>query len=324
MFGIEAQGLVRFLIQLSAAGAGAASLWGFVLVLRGKKELIRPLFLFFVFWLVIFTAGWLLAANFFFAPETFGHEGIAFEPAEDYIRRGFEVNFPFVAVLAVLSFIGFFSFIYRKSFFERFSGFFFLSQFILISVIISFGVFTGSFSREQLFFSFHGWHSILTLGTVLTVDFLYIAAKNKGELKRIVYPFFPVMSAAIWFGLGIDFLSAGLIFKETFRITTQFLFNQTVIAVIILNGMMLSGRINEKLLSFIHPARVLNPNKKTELLFSLAGAVSIVSWITVTFLDFFEFGLSYAGFWWIYLSVIAFAFLIQYPLRKVEDDMFQS
>lgn len=324
MLEIEAEGLIRFLIQLSAAAAGASSLWGFVLVLRKQKEMVRLLFPFFAFSLVVFLVSWFWAANFFFAPESFGHEGVALEPAYEYVRRGFEFNFPFVAVLAVLSFIGIFIFRFRKEFFEKSAGFFFLAQFILLSVIIAFGVFTGAFGREQLFFFFHGWHSILTLGTVLTVDFLYIATKNRGELKRIIYPFFPVMSAAIWLGLGLDFLSVGLIFKEAFHLTTQFFFNQTVIAAIILNGAFLSGRINEKLISFIYPSRVLNPDKKTEIFFSLAGAVSIVSWTTITFLDFFEFGLSYIGFWLVYLSIIALAFLIQYPLRKIEDKIFQG
>jgi len=143
-----------------------------------------------------------------------------------------------------------------------------------------------------------------------------MATLKRDNLKRVLYPIFPLMSLAIWVGLGVDLIGAFIVLLDTLSISSQFLFNQVVVAIIVLNGAFLSGRMSEKLFSLIQTDRILPLSSKTNLIFGISGSVSIVSWLTITFIDFFSFKLSFWQFFAIYLTLIITAFFGQKVLKK--------
>ncbi|MEK7087509.1 MAG: hypothetical protein AAB958_02285 [Patescibacteria group bacterium] len=325
MVGIVLSDITRFFMQASAGAAGAASLWGFIFWMKARKEngersesfstLSRVTFVIFLVAIGIFLATW--AYSFFaFIPAAQAHEGIVIKPQRVDIARGFELNLPLVSILTLIALLGIF--LWRKrDLFKKYGGMIFLPQFLLVSLILLFGVTAEEFGRNQIFFWLHGWHSIITLGTVVAVDVLYLVTLHSAALKRALYPFFPVMSAAIWIGLGLDFASVFLIIEDALHVTSQFLFNQTVVGLIIINGAFLSGKTNDFLISLIRPDRVDSISPRTNLIFGISGSLSIVSWTTITFLDFVNLPFSYVEFLFIYLAFISIAFFSHLVLEKL-------
>lgn len=312
MSGFELSGLIRFFAQAGVALAGAASLWGLVLAFKKETKLFELLMWPFLAGFVVFIINWLFAALVFFPANIFGHEGIVIEPTERFLIAGTETNTLFVIALALLTFVSAFLYFNRRGIFRKYAVVLFGLKFLVISAIAFFGVFTGQWDRVQVFFSLHGWHSILTLGTVITVDFLYAVSLRRSELKNAIYPFLFYMSAAIWVGLGIDFVSVFLILEKAFRIDAEFIFNQTLIGIIIINGALLSGIVNDKLIELAKKGKAITPALNNT--FSLLGSISIVSWTGITFLDFFEFSFSYFEFLTIYVLIIT---LVLFGARRM-------
>lgn len=324
MFGITFFGLLRFGVQLGLALAGAASLWGWVMSRRARgaqdekgeafTRMARFLMGWFVLGTVLFVGAWLLLALLVFSPEAQAHEGITIRNiAEGFIRQGILINAVFVAGIAAFALFGLRLLSKtrgrRDEFLSRAPKYFSV-QFVLVSVIMFFTVWTGSLGREQIFFFFHNWHSIFTLATVLTVDALFLATLSSDALRRALYPFFPLMSKVIWTGLGIDFLTNMLIYQDHWVRDDQFFFLQTVIGILVINGTLLSGRINEALVRLIRPDGTVGRLSGPVLhIVHFSGAISIISWLTITFVDFFVLPFSYAALLGGYLALIPLAYI---------------
>lgn len=331
MIGITFPELLRFFIQVSAGAAGAASLWGMVfsVIALKRKSYENPekrqrffqiasilQFLFGLFF-IIFLALWWFGFLAVYPPLSMAHEGIKINPTDDFIRIGFLFNFGFVSFLTIIGILNLYLWKFKNDIFRKWSATLFFSQLLLLSIIIAFSAFTGQFfTKEQLFYSFHNWHSILTLGSVIVVDILYISTLTKDNLKRILYPFFPWISMVIWVGLGLDFLSVVLVFEEALKITPQFFLSQTVVAIIILNGLLLSERLNNILIKLVRPDGVLSLPSNLAKIASVSGAISLASWTTITFVDFFKFNVGYLTLLTAYFLFIVFIFLIEPIVAK--------
>ena len=313
-------------MQSAAAVAGATALWCLIFSIKARRNsapekehfyalmrLLTPLF-----WasLIVFLVGWWIAALIFFPPDLFAHGGVVEKSVYEYIKNGFNFNFIWVLLISIVGFAGIWTHIHKKEIFQKYAIPFFLSQFVLLSIVLLFSVFTESFDKEQIVFSLHNWHSIITLGTVIVVDFLYLRTLQKDSLKRVLYPLFPLMSIFIFIGLGTEFLASLLVFNKSLIITAQFLFNQTVIAIIVLNGVLLAGRINRILINLIKPDRVLLLGRSLKKLLRISASVSIVSWVTVTFIDFFDIPLVYYQFFIVYLLFIGIAYIAKPIVEK--------
>ncbi len=305
----------RLLIQLCLAIAGASAFWGYVLTRRAKRspdhkseyeKIVEIVAKISVFSSVLFLLFWFLADNFIFQAISFAHEGIKIDPANEYIRAGFSANLFFVAVFAIFVLFGIQYLIFNKAKFQKLAGKFFFIQFLLIVAIISIQVLKGVFDKEQLFFVLHNFHSIFTLGSVILIDILYIATFRNNSLKSIVYNFFPWISLGIWIGLGLDFASVFLILPSALLLNSQFFLSQSVVAIIILNGTLLSGHVNDYLIDSLKPKEIRKFPISFQRVFSWSGAVSIVSWLTIYSVDFFQFNASFPV---LFLSYIAFIFL---------------
>lgn len=325
---IELSTIVRFLMQLGLALAGATSLWSvFLHYLRQKtadesksknlEKLTSVLIPLFSSGLLLFILSWVVLKEFFYATVSLAHEGIIVKATIDYIKDGLEaVSIP-VYLLILLSIILLYIFRFRKDLFNRYAIFLFSANFLIISFIDVFILYTNSFDKLQLFYFLHHWHSIFTLGTVICVDYFYLKTITDVNLRRTIYPIFPFFSALIWTGLGLDFLSNILIFKQGFIVNTQFLFIQTVIAIIIINGALLSSRINNRLLESVNPNNPRPLKRREELTFGFSGSVSIISWLTIAFIDLFVFDLKYWQFLTLYFGAIFIAFLTDQMLTKI-------
>lgn len=190
----------------------------------------------------------------------------------------------------------------------------------MVSGIMALMPFVDAFGDRQAFFGLHNWHSILTLGTVLTVDFLYLATYDHHLIKKTLYRFFPSMSAAILIGLGIDFFSNLIIMDEAYLVTPQFLFSQTVVGIIIVNGALLSGKISAAMIDSLDSESSPFFSPKFRTVVRVSGAASVVSWLAITFVDFFVLPFSYTEMMLVYLltiaGAIAFERVFEKPLKK--------
>ncbi|MBI1888742.1 MAG: hypothetical protein HYS15_02320 [Candidatus Spechtbacteria bacterium] len=330
---LDSQSFVRFLMQLGLAITGATSLWSFVLYYLARKskdkmraenlwKLANLPFPLFVAGVLLFVGSWVLLENIFSPALSSAHEGIAVKATEDYIRNGLAATAPFVSLLIFC--VLFIAWVRRarKKFFKKYNILLFGLCFALVSVIASLILFVDSFNTLQIFYFLHHWHSIFTLGTVIVVDYFFFRTAKHQPIKAVLYPLFPLFSIVIWSGLGIDFLSNLLIFEEAFTVNSKFLFVQTVIAIIILNGTLLSQRINDKLIKSVELTNPLPVSQKMQNVFGFSGSVSIISWLTITFVDVFTFNLKYWQFSAYYLLAIIFAFVIHLLMRK-RLDVFQ-
>ncbi len=328
---IDLSTIIRFIMQLGLAVAGAASLWSLFLHYRIRKakdgaqvqslqklaDFLVPIF---TLGLIVFALSWIILKDVFYPILLGAHEGINIKPTLDYIQNGLAATSLPVMLLLVAGAVLVYLFKRRRSTYSKYSALLFGAIFVLVSVIDALLLWTDSFNNLQAFYFLHHWHSIFTLGTVITVDYFYLRTMNRDDLKKAVYPLFPFLSAVIWAGLGLDFLSSLLIFNQAFAVNTQFLFVQTVIAIIILNGALMSGRINERLMATIRPENPLPLSQKERKLLGVSGAVSISSWLTIAFVDLFSFGLKYWQFFAYYLFVIAVAF----TLHQLVDKKFRN
>lgn len=301
--------------QLGLALAGATSLWGAVFLYKSQRvanaeqaaayrRVAARLFLPFWGGMAVALASWigLLSAT------ALAHEGIGVVPT--HVERLAAVPFtatPFFVFFgsALLLFVALrlAPQVWRtKAYFS-----FFVAALAVVLFLISFPAWTGQFDRTQLFYIGHSAHSIFTLGTVITLDFLFVVSHRSSLLKQHIYPHFRSISKVIWVGLGIDFLSVALVFGDAIALTPKFFFMQTVVGILIINGVILGGPIGEKLLRTVKSgARDLAGRWATAA--SISGTISITSWTTITFVDSFEhltfgygeFLLGYAG-WFLVL-----------------------
>lgn len=330
-FGIEIGEVWRLIQQIGFVLAGSASLWGFFYSIKmgkatgryraGLELIVSRIMPFLVVGLVIGLVGWYLV-GLEFPPVLQSHEGISLEHGVGEITEAMRLKQPFAALAAALVALG----LIFRNLRRRFTAPFYLSTFILSSVLVSLPAWTGeALSGEQVSVYLHGWHSILTLGTVIMVDYLFHLSDKNELIRRSLYPNFDSMSRVIWLGLGIDFLSAFLIFPEALSFTPKFYFMQTLVGIIIINGVLLSGPCTKKLVSLIRSdesCRQLAGGWAPAA--GISGVISIVSWSSITVLDFLSgLTLSFLQLALIYLTIIGlgvlfyFIVLNRHPLSAV-------
>lgn len=303
MFGIELIEFISFGKQIGIVVAGAASLWGLVF-LRSSKEvaakLLLPVFLgtgiSFVFWFLLIN---LLPA--------YAHEGITLRPTLEGTYRALTLFTPLSVAWFALSLGGLLWWRLRKASFLRVLPWFLTLELACALILVSFPSWFGEWGREQLFSIGHSVHSIFTLGTVITLDYLFLISQRSIFLQRQIFPKFSAISKVIWLGLGIDFLSVALVFQEALQLTPKFFFMQTVIGILIVNGVLLAGPIARQLQASLGEGGLLA--KKWKLAGNVAGVISISSWSTITFVDFFHnMKLEYYQFLGLYFALIIFLF----------------
>jgi hypothetical protein len=324
MFGLTLFEFLLFLKQLGITLAGGAALWGLVFfwksrhVPAGQKNIFFGLSEKLIF---LFTAGMLIAAlawlgiHSFYPNSIFAHEGINLPPVLGEIYAAFQFTTPIFFSLSLFFLVTLFFYRAKRQIFRRYLGFFYFGAFLGTLAIFSLPAWRGVWDSIQWFYLGHSVHSIMTLGTVAVLDYLFWLTRNSHHTHKYLYPVFPAISKVIWVGLGIDFLSVVLIFNEGLVLAPKFFFMQTVVAILIINGGLLSGPITNKLLSFANNGEK-SLEKKWAMWMGISGSISIASWMTITFTDFFwSLTLSY---WQMLLLYILWVGLVYVTYRLLE------
>ncbi len=328
MFGITFLELVLFGQQFGLALAGAASFWGLVFILKGTHHqhgdtcvtfdwLSRRLIYLLYAGAGIAIISWFVIS---FMTPAHAHEGIVIVPELAERLAAIKFTSP-VFMLWIFLFLplGLFSRVTPAQFHRRLSVFYAL-HFAVILFLISIPAWSGEISSRQLFFIGHSAHSIFTLGTVLVLDFLFLISKASLHLKRHIYPVFPTISKVILVGLGIDFLSVALVFSEAIALTPKFFFMQTIIGILLINGSILAGPLTRRLITAAKGGSG-KLGERWEFLGDVAGTISITSWFTITFIDYFAgLSLGYGGLLLIYVSVLLTAIAIHLLWERLHRD----
>lgn len=315
MFGIELHELFLFSRQFGLAAAGAASLWGLVLLKQSPEVSKKLLWVFFPPF-CLFIASWLALAIIFCAFCAEAHEGISLAPDIAGFKPIISAQLYLFLSLAIWGSLGLF--VVRKNLL-----FFYGVSFILISALLLYP-WNGEESLPYILSSaLHSWHSILTVGTVLVVDFLFtiLGYKFTPLLKNI----FPLMTKAIFLGLGLDFLSAGLIFNEAFAISDKLLFMQTLVGIIVINGVFLSGPILRAALEFRERMKRSELPTALNRIIGLSGSISITGWLSITALDGFRsLNLSYWQLFLIYITLVSVVYFARVLLDRVKNRLIST
>ncbi|MDZ7726274.1 MAG: hypothetical protein U5L75_01700 [Candidatus Campbellbacteria bacterium] len=307
MLAVEYIELVSFIKQASLALAGAAALWGAViyfLSVRAKKGGHNETGSLILEWIslrlfALFSAGAAVAVIAFselYSISTAGaHEGIVIVPTKSEISSAVFLTLPLYAFFIAFVLVTVWMRVAKTALFRRFLPYIYVAGFVLSLVLISLPAWTGRLDPTQWFYIGHSVHSIFTVGTVLVLDFLILSSQSSNILKQHIFPLFPVLSGVIWVGLGFDFLSVWLVFEEALRFTPKFFFMQTVIGILIINGILLSGPITRAMTKAIKK-KGIELSKRMTTFANIAGTISITSWLTITFIDYVESAeLSYWG-----------------------------
>lgn len=321
MFGIESLEFIGFVRQLGIAVSGAASLWALVFILKArstKSNVSRVIFHWVAHRLTyliyggaaVAMAGW-ITLRIYATPSAHAHEGVSLAATLPEILSALALTTPvFVFWLAavLLSIVLQFG---SQRIFHDLAPFLFGLHFLIATFLISSApAWTGEFSNEKVFFILHNFHSILTLGTVLILDYLFLSIKSSVILQRHVFPLFPWISKVIWIGLGLDFLSVAFIFPEAVSLDARFFFAQTIVGVLIINGVILAGPLTRKILDTLKHG-IESMQKRWRMVADVSGTISITSWSAITFVDFFHsLEFSYGELMGIYGSMLIVLFVL--------------
>jgi len=309
MFGIEFTEIIVFVRLLGIAVVGAAAFWGFVFLQKGWVNAARKLLFMFFPALLVYGFMWGVLAWKLCVFCASAHEGISLAQTVNQLALSMQNQYLVFIALVLVGATSFLLFLLRRSFLLTHLSVVYGLSFLLCSILLLHP--WGSLESPQHVISsaLHNWHAIFTIGSVLVVDFLYMALKSRpARLERI----FPMVTLGIWAGLGLDFVSAGLVFQEEFLVTDKFLFAQTLIGIIIINGVLIAGPLARAIL-----ASGLSPKLKKIL--GISGAVSLVSWIGNGALDSFRsLTLSYGELLIFYIVLVTIVFLVHEGMERFE------
>lgn len=330
MFGFDDIGLISFIRQIGLAVSGAACLWGIFFTVKadatGESKVSgviytwvsRKILALFFIGVILAVIGWLGSLEII---QVYAHEGIRLVPTIAQITNAFLVTTPvYLSWISVLAVVVFIRPLWKYTSTDHLGKFYFLNLLVIIFLISFYAV--GDANLNDLsFFAFHGFHSIMTVGTVLTLDFLYVISRKSNILKEHIFPHFPSVSKVIWVGLGLDFLSVFLIYPDAVVLDSRFFFVQTVIGILIINGVLLSGHLTRKVVASVQTKKPIL-NHKLQTLMNIAGTVSVTSWFTITFLDFFDnISLSYLQLLFSYVSIILILFTAHHIFEKFDREL---
>jgi len=300
IFGMELYQLLSFGRQLGLSVAGAASLWAMVFLYLAHNKKVEDSAGIFLTWIGL-RMRWLVIGGGFMAFVMWSaltiilpvsaHEGVTLVTNKEGVLSAMNLMTPLYILIAGFSF---FALVQYKNPYILFNSkrgvsWFYITTFVLSSIAISYYTdLRGLPANESFFHIFHGFHSLFTLGTVLCLDFMFLSTQNAPFVQKHIFPLFPQISKVIWVGLSLDLLSTLLIFPDAVALTPRFYFAQIVVGVLIINGILLSGIITRRILKNIKEGHI-ERSLRWERFATIAGAISITSWLSITFVDHFHY-----------------------------------
>jgi hypothetical protein len=250
------------------------------------------------------------------------HEGISIKQSLEGVAVALQAQYWLYFITLFWGLIGAFLLILkRKTLLQQPNlSIFYGVAFFLLSMFLLFPWGANEPLKRDVSISLHNWHSILTLGTVLVIDFLFTMLNYRfvPQLQRI----FPIMTKAIWIGLGLDFLSAGLVFGEEFVASDKILFMQTLVGIVIINGALLSGPIIRTAFSYRQAKNSDKLSPRLYKIIGISGVISLIGWLSITALDGFRnITLNYWQLLGVYIVFAVVAYLFRGLFEKMRDSL---
>lgn len=291
--------IISFVRQASAAVTGAAGLHGWLLFNRQHGKLSRLLEPLMIGATVVYLAAWLIG----FVGYSFAHAhvGISLDPEIQDITRSYALQLPLVIITIAL--LG-----TSQGGLRRAPRLYHFLYFVVMSLLLSTYAVSQHIDLREISYVLHGWHSIITLGTVVVLDYLFFATSKSRKLLAKLHVSFSRFSMFILAGLALDITSSYFVLNEALRLDTRFFFMQTVVCIIIINGIIMAGPLTRR--ASVYMAKERKIPKPLHTVLGFAGATSFVSWNTITFLDLVpNISLSYVALLLIYLILITAGFM---------------
>lgn len=296
---IEVTEILTFTRVLGLAVAGASAFWGsiFLVFSRRAKEvresalwqgIAQKLLLLFFPALFLYAMAWVMLATTLCAFCAIGHEGIAVAETPTGLTIAALAQYPVFLALVLIATVYLGGLFFARKLFLSHLAMFYGVSFVLISAMLLYPWTSYEFeiTRHHISAALHGWHPVFTLGSVIVVDFLFMALKF--NLRPFLKQIFPLITTGIWLGLGLDFLNSSLIFREAFFPEARILFMQTLLGIIIINGVLLSGPIARSIISFQERMRGGHLPSTLKRVAGISGSVSITAWTSNYALDGFR------------------------------------
>lgn len=310
MLGNEIVAGIFFVQQAGLALAGAAALWGIFFFLNarnsreeGKKKaciMIASRLLFpWNLGVSISLAAWIIKiATSFAYPELYSSAGGVLQFSA---VTGMAV-FPIWAILVALAITGFVLADMNEEKFISRVNIFYTVAFIVVFIAISFPTGIGRLDIDRLFFIKNGFPLIFTLGTVIVLDFIFFFTRGSLRAKRQIYPFLPTLNKLVWVGLGIFIVVDGGLFSQPF-LSSHFFFIQTLVGILIVNGMLFTGPLMEKLIIGVSDRQVKPLEEIWVTISNISSVITFSCWTSITYITFFHsFNI---GFWTLFIIFAA-------------------
>jgi len=322
MFGIESTEVFLFMRLLGLGVVGAAAFWGLVFLFiadktQKKEEVVlwkisaQKLLLLFFPSILVYAVGWGILAIKQCAFCAQAHEGISIAQKTSELTFSMQAQYPLFSLFIVIGAISFGVFLFARKFLLDHLLWLYGVSFLLASILLFHSWGSFEIPRQSLSFGLHNWHAILTIGSVIVSDFLYMMLRT--QIQPLFGRIFAMITLGIWIGLSLDFLSAGLVFQEEFVVTDKFLFSQTLIGILIINGVFLAGPVARALLAA--GSRI---SSKLAIIMGLSGSISIVGWIGNGALDTFaSLTLSYWELFGFYVMFVIITFLAHEVMERL-------
>lgn len=293
----EINALILLTQQLGLAFIGAASLWGLFFFFNSKSkehseaenaacELISgKLFFAFILGCIFAFPAWVIKSG----------TSLSFVQ-QSRVRAFLALSSGSQGILNIITTLWFFLFVlmlggiflyrrYREYFLKNINVFYVIA-FITSLILISFPTGIEKYDIDRLFFIYHGFPLIFTIGTVTVTDFVFFFTRSSLRLKRIIYPFLSTLHKMVWLGLGITFLWQWTALDPS-AINTQFYFVQTIIGLMIINGMLFTGPLMHKLEDGVSERHVKPLEDKWIAISEISGVITFSCWTSVSYLAYF-------------------------------------
>ena len=330
MYATEITALILLTQQLGLAFIGAGSLWGLFFFFNSRSKTLSEaeasacglisgkLFFAFILGCIFAFPAWFIksATSFSFIQQSRVRAFLAMSSGSQGILNIITTLWFFLFILMLA---GIFFYNRHREYFLKNINVFYVIAFITSLILISFPTGIEKYDIDRLFFIYHGFPLIFTIGTVTVTDFVFFFTRSSLRLKRAIYPFLQTLHKMVWIGLGITFLWQWTALDPS-SITTQFYFAQTIIGLMIVNGMLFTGPLMQKLEDGVSEKHVKPLDDKWIVISEISGVITFSCWTSVSYLAYFnDLQFSYLFLMVFFIVKTAFVYLLLKGIEWVTD-----
>ncbi|MEX0933471.1 MAG: hypothetical protein WDZ74_01825 [Candidatus Paceibacterota bacterium] len=172
-----------------------------------------------------------------------------------------------------------------------------------------------------VYVTLHVFGVAIGAGAAYMNDIIFMSSMKDRVLSSVEIRILSLLSKVVWFGLGLLVVSGILLFlldPVTYSVSTKFLAKMTIVAVLLINGVVFH-RAHLPLLKSIENKVLTNYSRfqKGSSLLVVSGAISIVSWsFAILFGVLRVIPYSYVTIMSVYVGVMCVAIGVALIVRK--------